>query len=131
MSCAAGGTCSWNILADCPPQPTAPCVAGSAAVGTDGGLNTACNTCLTATCGAAWDCCGSDPTQIAIQEGTYGACIVLTSCVLQDLAQSESYATALPACEATRSYNPATESAAETLVQCYMAQCTPACADSM
>ncbi len=127
---SGGDTCSWTANPTCPPPPqapTGPCVPGSDATGADGGLNTACNTCLTSTCGTSWDCCGSDPTQVSQGSNTYASCLILAQCVVTDLVSGQSYAGALPACENAGTYSQASEVAAEELVQCYMAQCTSVC----
>ncbi len=67
-SSSGGDTCSWTANPTCPPPPqapTGPCVPGSDATGADGGLNTACNTCLTSTCGTSWGTRSRDPWLIA------------------------------------------------------------------
>jgi hypothetical protein len=116
-----GNMCSWTVLSSCPPEPQAPCVPGSST-----GV-AACDACLTVTCGATWNCCGSDPTEMSEGSMVYPACFLLTACILQDLQNGDNYGAALAACEGAASYTSQSEAAAEALIACYMAECESAC----
>jgi hypothetical protein len=123
----SSAACSWTVLENCPPDPQTPCVPGSGVTASDGGLDTACNTCFTTTCGAAWDCCGSDPALVEQSTTTFPACLVLTQCVDTDLHNGETLATALPSCESANSYSPESESVAEALIVCLNSKCASVC----